>query len=82
MEELRKIERVTKPDLKTICRRRYAGQGLLDQAKEFDDAIGIDGFILTKLILMRKEEQPSHFIQTKNNSYIGTGQEYKDLKIQ
>lgn len=82
MEELRKIERVTKPDLKLYVGEAYAGQGLLDQAKEFDDAIGIDGFILTKIDTDAKGGTTISLLYKlkKPILYIGTGQEYKDFE--
>lgn len=82
MEELRKIERVTKPDLKLYVGEAYAGQGLLDQAKEFDEAIGIDGFILTKIDTDAKGGTTISLLYKlkKPILYIGTGQEYKDFE--
>jgi fused signal recognition particle receptor len=49
MEELKKMGRVISPDFKIYVGEAYTGQGLLEQAKEFDEAAGIDGFILTKI---------------------------------
>ncbi len=82
MEELRKIERVTKPDLKLYVGEAYAGQGLLDQAKEFDETIGIDGFILTKIDTDAKGGTTISLLYKlkKPILYIGTGQEYKDFE--
>ncbi len=82
MEELRKIERVTKPDLKLYVGEAYAGQGLLDQAKEFDEIIGINGFILTKIDTDAKGGTTISLLYKlkKPILYIGTGQEYEDFQ--
>ncbi|MDD5148648.1 MAG: signal recognition particle receptor subunit alpha, partial [Candidatus ainarchaeum sp.] len=49
MEELKKIVRVAKPDLKIYVGESFTGQALLQQAEEYNKAVGIDGFILTKI---------------------------------
>ena len=82
MEELKKMVRVAKPDLKIFVAESYSGQALLQQAKEFDAALNLDGFILTKmdadpkggtlLSLIFKLKKPVLF--------IGTGQGYDDLE--
>lgn len=82
MEELKKIVRVAKPDLKIYVGESLTGQALLQQASEFNEALEIDGFVLTKIdcdvkggttiSLLYKLKKPILF--------IGTGQEYKDLK--
>ncbi len=83
MEELKKMVRVAKPDLKIFVAESYAGQALLQQAQEFDSALNLDGFILTKmdadpkggtlLSLLFKLKKPVLF--------IGTGQGYEDLEV-
>jgi len=49
LEEMKKIVRVAKPDLKIFVGESIAGNALLDQVREFNNAIGLDGIILTKL---------------------------------
>ncbi|RKY89413.1 signal recognition particle-docking protein FtsY [candidate division KSB1 bacterium] len=55
MEELKKIKRILKkikpsaPDETLLVLDAVTGQNSLTQAKEFNDAIGIDGIVLTKL---------------------------------
>jgi len=82
MEELRKIQRVAQPDLKLYVGEAYAGQGLLEQAKEFDEIIGIDGFILTKIDTDAKGGTTISLLYKikKPILFIGTGQEYKDFE--
>ncbi|MEM3690191.1 MAG: signal recognition particle receptor subunit alpha, partial [Candidatus Micrarchaeia archaeon] len=48
MKELEKMNRVIKPDLKIYVGEAVAGNSVIEQVKEFDKAIGIDGVILTK----------------------------------
>ncbi len=82
MEELRKIERVAKPDLRIYVGEAYVGQALLDQVNEFSEIIGIDGFILTKIDTDAKGGTAiSLLYKTKKPIiFVGTGQEYDDFK--
>ena len=55
MKELQKMSRVVERDypesdfLKLLVLDATTGQNALSQAKTFDDAVGLDGLILTKL---------------------------------
>ncbi|MDD3083595.1 MAG: signal recognition particle-docking protein FtsY [Candidatus ainarchaeum sp.] len=82
MEELKKIERIIKPNLKIYVGEAYTGQGLLEMAREFDEKIGIDCFILTKIDTDAKGGTTiSLLYKTKKPIiFIGTGQEYEDFK--
>lgn len=82
IEEMKKIARVAEPDLKIFVGDSLAGNDALSQAKEFNEAIGIDGAILTKV-----DADPSGgaalsvaFVTGKPVIYIGVGQKYGDLK--
>ncbi len=81
MEELKKIVRVAKPDLKIYVGESFTGQALLQQALEFNAALGIDGFVLTKIDCDSKGGTTiSLLYKTKKPVlFVGTGQEYKDL---
>ncbi|MCR4368969.1 MAG: signal recognition particle-docking protein FtsY [archaeon] len=81
IEELKKIDRVVKPDLKIYVGEAYTGQALLQQATEFDKAIGIDGFILTKIDADTKGGTAISLIYKlkKPVIFVGTGQRYSDL---
>ncbi|HLC47351.1 MAG TPA: signal recognition particle-docking protein FtsY, partial [Candidatus Nanoarchaeia archaeon] len=48
MDEMKKIIRVAKPDLKIFVGESITGNDCIEQAKEFDNAVEIDGIILTK----------------------------------
>lgn len=80
--ELKKIERVAKPDLKIYIGEAIGGQALLSQAKEFDKEIGIDGFILTKMDADPKGGNTISllFNLKKPILFIGTGQGYSHLE--
>lgn len=80
--EMQKIARVTEPDLKIFVGDALAGNDALSQAKEFNDAIEIDGAILTKV-----DADPSGgaalsvaFVTGRPVIYIGVGQSYDDLR--
>jgi len=82
MEELKKLERVAKPNLKLFVGESYVGQGLLDQVDEFSKIIGIDGYILTKMDTDAKGGTAiSLTYKTKKPIiFIGTGQGYDDFE--
>src|SRR3989344_7251806 len=48
MAELKKIARVSNPDLKIFIGESITGNDCIEQAKQFNAAIGIDGIILSK----------------------------------
>jgi fused signal recognition particle receptor len=82
ISEMQKIARVTEPDLKIFVGDALAGNDALSQAKEFNEAIGIDGAILTKV-----DADPSGgaalsvaFVTGRPVIYIGVGQSYDDLR--
>ena len=82
MDEMRKIVRVTKPDLKIFVGEAITGNDCVEQAKQFDDAITIDGIILAKADIDEKGGAAISvsYITKKPILYIGTGQNYSDLK--
>lgn len=82
LEEMKKIVRVANPDIKLFVGDALAGNDALSQAKEFNQAINIDGAILTKV-----DADPSGgaalsitFVTGKPVVFVGIGQEYDDLK--
>jgi len=81
VEELKKMERVIKPDLKIFIGEAFAGKNLIEQARAFDKAVGIDGFILSKIDTDAKGGTVLSLLYElkKPVLFIGTGQKYTDL---
>ncbi|MDI6721797.1 MAG: signal recognition particle-docking protein FtsY, partial [Candidatus Aenigmarchaeota archaeon] len=82
MDELKKICRVNKPDLKILVLDSLTGNDIYDQVKLFNDAVGIDGIILSKADVYDKGGAALSAAHTSKKPilFLGTGQEYDDLK--
>jgi fused signal recognition particle receptor len=82
MGELRKIIRVTKPDAKVLVVDALTGNDAIEQARIFNEEVGVDGIIITKTDADVKGGVAISVaaITRKPILYIGTGQEYSDLK--
>ncbi|MBT3282428.1 signal recognition particle-docking protein FtsY [archaeon] len=83
MEELKKLIRVVKPDLKIFVGESITGNDCVEQVKQFNDAVGIDGIILSKADIDEKGGAAISvsYITGKPILYLGTGQEYDDLEV-
>ena len=83
MNELKKIDRVAKPDLKLFVGESFAGQTFLQQAREFDTALGVDGFVITKLDADAKGGTTISLIHVlkKPVVFVGVGQDYEDIAV-
>ena len=81
LQELKKMDRVIKPTLKIFVAEALAGNNLIESAKKFDQAVGIDGFILTKIDCDVKGGSALSLISEfkKPIFFLGTGQNYDDL---
>ncbi len=83
MEELKKIVRVNKPDMKILVVDSISGSDSVIQAKSFDEAVGgISGVILTKVDVDENGGTAISVAHTigKPIFFLGIGQEYSDLK--
>ncbi|MFH1521965.1 MAG: signal recognition particle-docking protein FtsY [archaeon] len=83
MKEIEKIFRVTKPDMKIFLGESITGNDATEQAKAFDESIGLTGIILSKADVDEKGGTAisvSH-VTGKPILFLGTGQEYKDLEV-
>ena len=82
MEELKKICRVAKPDFKIFVGESITGNDCIEQAKQFNDLIDIDGVILTKADVDEKGGAPLSISYTikKPIIYLGIGQNYENLE--
>ncbi len=81
VEEMKKIVRVAKPDLKIFVGEAITGNDCVEQAKTFNEAIGIDAIILAKADVDEKGGAAISvsYVTKKPVIYIGTGQDYGDL---
>jgi signal recognition particle-docking protein FtsY len=82
MEQLRKISRVVKPDLVIFVDEAIAGNDAVERAKLFNDAVPINGTILTKADADAKGGAAISIahITGKPILFLGVGQEYQDLR--
>jgi fused signal recognition particle receptor len=82
MKELEKIIRVAKPHLKILVTESIIGNDAVDQAKNFNKAVDIDGIILSKADIDEKGGAiiSMSYVLKKPVIYLGTGQDYQDLK--
>ncbi|MFH0867819.1 MAG: signal recognition particle-docking protein FtsY [Candidatus Woesearchaeota archaeon] len=82
LEEMKKIIRVAKPNLKIFIGESITGNDCVEQAKAFNEAVGIDGIILAKADVDEKGGAAISvsYITKKPIMYLGIGQEYSDLK--
>ncbi|MBE6514784.1 MAG: signal recognition particle-docking protein FtsY [Thermoplasmata archaeon] len=81
IEEMKKIVRVSKPDLKVFVGDSLAGNDAIEQAKVFDAAVGIDAVILTKIDTDAKGGAALSIAHTigKPIAFVCNGQEYDDI---
>jgi fused signal recognition particle receptor len=82
MEEMGKIVRVVKPDLKIFIGDSLAGNDAISQAQLFNKYTGFDGSILTKADADTKGGAALSiaFVTGRPILFLGMGQEFKDLK--
>ncbi|EMR73778.1 signal recognition particle-docking protein FtsY [Thermoplasmatales archaeon SCGC AB-539-N05] len=80
MEEMEKIKRVAKPDMIIFVGDALSGNDAVEQAKRFDEIVGIDGVILTKVDADAKGGSALSIAYTigKPLLFIGLGQGYDD----
>ncbi len=82
MDELKKVCRVNKPDLKVLVLDSLTGNDIYEQSRLFNEAVSVDAIILTKSDVYERggaDLSAAHTIK-KPIIYLGTGQNYEDLK--
>lgn len=81
MDEMSKIVRVVRPDLKLFVGDSLAGNDTINQAREFFQYANFDGAILTKIDADAKGGAAISIahITSKPIAYVGVGQSYDDL---
>jgi len=82
MDEIKKVVRVTKPDLIIFVGDSLAGNDAISQAEEFNNAININGAILTKTDADAKGGAALSIAYAigKPILFMGVGQRYSDLQ--
>ncbi|MDG6217945.1 MAG: signal recognition particle-docking protein FtsY [Candidatus Thermoplasmatota archaeon] len=80
MDEMAKIKRVAKPDLILFVGDALSGNDAVEQAKRFNEVVGIDGVILTKVDTDAKGGSALSVAYTigKPLLFIGVGQKYDE----
>jgi fused signal recognition particle receptor len=83
LNEMQKICRVAKPHLKIFVGEAITGNDAVEQAKSFNESIGIDASILSKADVDEKAGAiiSISYVTKKPILYLGTGQGYDDLKL-
>ena len=82
MDEMKKIKRVSKPDLVIFVGDALTGNDATEQAKKFNEAIDIDGVILTKADADSKggASLSIGYVIQKPIMFLGVGQGYDDIR--
>lgn len=82
MSELGKIIRVTKPDFNIFVGESITGNDCIEQARQFNELVQLDGVILTKADVDEKGGAPLSIAYTikKPILFLGMGQKYGDLE--
>ncbi len=81
MNEMKKIARVTNPDLKIFVGDALTGNDALEEARKFHEEVGLDCSILTKVDADTKGGVALSIVYAtrKPIAYVGVGQRYEDL---
>jgi len=82
MDQMKKIKRVAKPNLTLYIGDALAGNDAIEQAKQFHEAVGIDGIVLTKIDADAKGGAALSMAKTigKPVVFVNLGQEYEDIR--
>ncbi|MBD3361957.1 signal recognition particle-docking protein FtsY [Candidatus Woesearchaeota archaeon] len=82
VEEMKKIVRISKPDMIVFVGESITGNDCTEQAQKFNEAVNLDGIILSKADIDEKGGAAISvsYVTKKPILYIGTGQEYDDLE--
>src|SRR3989344_3045287 len=82
IKQMEKLIRVIKPNKKIFVGESTTGNDMLEQIKTFDQALDIDGIILSKADIDEKggTALSVSYITKKPIYFLGTGQTYDDLK--
>jgi fused signal recognition particle receptor len=81
LDEMKKIVRISKPDLKILVVDALTANDAVEQSKVFNEAVGVDAIILAKLDADARGGSAISvtFTTKKPVIYAGVGQGYEDL---
>ncbi len=81
MEELKKITRVGKPDLKVLVIDSLTGNDVVEQVRLFDGAVGVDAFVFTKFDVCEKGGSVLSALFTLKRPvlFLSSGQGYDEV---
>jgi len=82
MSQITKISKVCKPNTKIFVGESITGNDAIEQVRSFDEAINIDGIILSKADIDEKGGTALSvgYVTKKPILYLGTGQEYDEIE--
>lgn len=82
LDEMKKIIKVSKPDLKVFVGESITGNDCVEQATKFNEMVGIDAIVLSKADVDEKGGTAISISHATGKPilYLGVGQEYKDIK--
>jgi fused signal recognition particle receptor len=83
VEEAKKIRRVVAPQMTLFVGDALSGNDVVEQAVKFQDSLGVDGLVLTKLDADVKggAALSTTFVTKKPILFMGVGQGYSDLRV-
>ncbi|WP_247003638.1 signal recognition particle protein Srp54 [Halosolutus gelatinilyticus] len=82
IDEIEQIEDVVDPDTSLLVLDAAIGQGAKEQAQQFDESIGIEGVVITKLDGTAKGGGALTAVDQTDSSiaFLGTGEEVQDIE--
>ena len=82
IDEIEEIESAVDPDRSLLVLDAAIGQGAKEQARQFDDSIGIDGVVITKLDGTAKGGGALTAVNETDSSiaFLGTGETVQDIE--
>jgi len=82
VDQIEAIDAAVEPDRSLLVLDAAIGQGAREQARRFDDAIGIDGVVVTKLDGTAKGGGALTAVNETGSSiaFLGTGEEVQDVE--
>ena len=92
LEEMKKIKKISNPDLVILTLDALAGTDILSQAKLFDEAVNINGYIVTKIdadakgggiiSLLSDTKKPILYVGTEKDVILDIKEFFYDVDLQ